>query len=368
MNEPKNNQRSHKLLIAGGGTGGHVFPGIAIAEEWRRRGGDVVFVGTETGQEKILVPQNYFRLRTMKVGRLKGVSVFQKLKTLFSLPCAFGEAGRILRDESPQVVVGIGGYVSGPTCLMARFMGYPTAITDRDLPAGLTNRILGRFVHTVFTTFEQSRAFFPERKIVCTGNAVRTQIQARDYVAADQRFCLFVFGGSLGAVPMNEMVMVAVDQNKELWSRLKIYHQAGKTDEEKLKTFYRERRIEATVDRFFQDMNALFQQAHLVICRSGAGTLAELTMSGRPAVLVPYPFAADDHQRHNALVLVGAGAAWMVPQTPGSGEVLGQLLASVVAEPNMLVERARKMAVLAKPRAAQDIVDYLWKMERCITS
>jgi UDP-N-acetylglucosamine--N-acetylmuramyl-(pentapeptide) pyrophosphoryl-undecaprenol N-acetylglucosamine transferase len=339
-----------------------VFPGIAIAEEWQRRGGEVVFVGTEAGQEKILVPRHQFRLRTLEVSRLKGVSVFQKLKTILSLPVAFGKAGRILRDERPDVVVGIGGYVSGPTCLMARLLGYPTAITDRDIPAGLTNRILGKFAHTVFTTFEQSRTFFPAQKVVCAGNAVRTQIQTQDYAVAGQQFCLFVFGGSLGAVPLNEMVMAAIEQNKALWPRLKIYHQAGKTDEEKLKTFYRERHIEAIVERFFQDMNTPFQQAHLVVCRSGAGTLSELTMSGRPAVLVPYPFAADDHQRHNALVFVDAGAAWMLPQAPGSGEALGQLLASVVAQPNTLVERAKKMTTLAKPRAAQDIVDYLWKM------
>lgn len=357
--------KSPKLLIAGGGTGGHVFPGIAIAEEWRRRGGVVVFVGTKTGKEMELVPQAQFSLRTLSVGRLKGLSLLKKLKTLVLLPGAFWSAARILREEHPAAVVGIGGYASGPICLMARLKGYHTAIQDRDIPAGFTNKILGKFVHTVFTSFEQSRIFFSSRKVICTGNAIRTQIRTTPYVLPKDMFCLLIFGGSLGAVPMNEMVLQAVDQNKQLWPRLKIFHQAGKTDEEVLKKFYWERNIQAVVERFFDNMNTLFQQAHLVICRSGAGTLSELAISGRPAVLIPYPFAADDHQRRNALVFVDAGAAWMIPQGLEHTASLSEVLRQVVDKPEELIVKAQRMLKLARPDATKEIVDELWgKVER----
>lgn len=348
-----------KLLIAGGGTGGHIFPGIAIAEEWRSRGGDVVFIGTPSGQEGRLVPKYGFDLRFLKVGSLKGGGLGKKLKTVAGLPMALFASCALLRRERPDAVLGIGGYASGPLCLAAALCGKNTAITDQNVQPGLTNRILGKFVRRVFLSFEKSSAFFARRKIAVTGNPVRSQIRHAPYVLPRDDLRIFVFGGSQGAVPLNECFLKALDLARELWPKLKVTHQAGRTDLESVETFYHERGIRAVVSAFFDDMDALYRDSHVVICRSGAGTMTELALSGRPAFFVPYPYAADDHQAKNAQVFVDAGAAWMTPQKDLTPEILAEKIRGFFAHPEELAAKAEAMRKLARPDAAKDIVDQL---------
>lgn len=348
-----------KLLIAGGGTGGHIFPGIAIAEEWTKRGGDVVFVGTPRGQEGKLIPKYGFELRFLNVGRLKGGGVLQKLKTIAGLPFALFKAISIIRKEKPKVVLGIGGYASGPTAIAARLLCKFTAITDQNVQPGMTNRVLGKVVRRIYISFLKSKIFFPENKVEYVGNPVRSHIVYSEYSVFKETFHIFIFGGSQGAVTMNSQFMEAIDRLKEWWPRLRITHQAGASDLENIKKFYEQRGIQAEVNSFFENMNELYAMAHLVVCRAGAGTLTELALSGRPSILVPYPFAADDHQTKNAEVFVEAQAAIMIEQKTGSVDVWVQHLQKLFDTPELLQTMAKKAKELAKPRAAQDIVDDL---------
>lgn len=350
-----------KLLIAGGGTGGHIFPGIAIAEEWQRRGGKVVFVGTKRGQESVLVPKYGFPLRYLQVGSLKGAGVTGKLKTMAGLPAALWQALRLLKAEKPDAILGIGGYASGPLCLAACLLGMNTAITDQNSHPGLTNRILGRFVKKVFLSFAPSAGFFPRKKIIMAGNPVRSQIALVPYIAPQSALNIFVFGGSQGAVALNTAFTAALDLMKPFWSKMRVTHQAGKTDLAALQEFYVSRGIAADVRSFFDDMNSLYARAHVVICRSGAGTLTELALSGRPAILVPYPFAADNHQVKNAELFVASGAAWMIEQKELSAQHLQEMLCSFFKNPQELVQKAAAMRAMAKPDAAKVIVDEMMK-------
>lgn len=353
------NDMGKKLLIAGGGTGGHIFPGIAIAEEWKRRGGDVVFVGTKAGQEGRLVPKYGFDLKFLKVGSLKGGGLLKKLRTLAGLPRAFMASCKLIYGERPDAVLGIGGYASGPLCLTAALCGKNTAITDQNVQPGLTNRILGKFVRRVFLSFDKSADFFARRKIAVTGNPVRSQIRPTPYVPPRDDLRIFVFGGSQGAVMLNENFLGALGLVKDLWTKLKITHQAGTTDIEAVKNFYRENGISAVVSSFFDDMDALYRDHHVVICRSGAGTMTELALSGRPALFVPYPHAADDHQAKNARVFTEAGAAWMIVQKDLTPAILAEKIRGFLARPEELSAKAEAMRKLARPDAAKDIVDAL---------
>ncbi|MBF0105265.1 MAG: undecaprenyldiphospho-muramoylpentapeptide beta-N-acetylglucosaminyltransferase [Deltaproteobacteria bacterium] len=352
-----------KLLIAGGGTGGHIFPGIAVAEEWVKKGGEVVFVGTELGQEKKIVPQYGFKICFLKVGRLKGGGTLQKIKTLLGLPLALVKALLLILRERPRFALGIGGYASGPACVAARLLAKYTAITDQNVQPGITNRILGKIVHRVYLSFAESARFFAPAKVLHTGNPVRSQMETAEYILPGDTFCVLIFGGSQGAVSMNDGFIRAIERLPHAWPKLQICHQAGQTDLEKIETFYKERNINACVKTFFDNMNELYSKAHLVVCRSGAGTLTELAMCGRPAILVPYPFAADDHQKKNALVFVNHGAAWLVEHQDLSTPALANLLDRLMKEPHELKSKAEQAFKLARPDAAQLIVEDLLRRE-----
>jgi UDP-N-acetylglucosamine--N-acetylmuramyl-(pentapeptide) pyrophosphoryl-undecaprenol N-acetylglucosamine transferase len=221
-----------KLLIAGGGTGGHIFPGIAVAQEWVRRGGEVVFVGTPRGLETKLIPQAGFRLLLLNVGILKGGGIIRKIKTVLGLPFALLAAWRILKTEKPVAVFGIGGFASGPACVAAWLMRLPTAIMDQNAHPGFTNRTLGKWVRKVFISFEPARAFFPAHKVTLTGNPVRSAFQPTPCTYNGQgQFNLLIFGGSQGAVAINQAFTGAVDLWRDAWPRLHIEHNAGASDD-----------------------------------------------------------------------------------------------------------------------------------------
>ena len=361
--------REKKLLIAGGGTGGHLFSGIAVAEEWHNKGGDAVFVGTERGLEKNLVPRYGFPLELIPVGSLKGTGVFHKLKTFLRLPRSFIKSFALLKKVKPAVVLGIGGYASGPVVLAAALRGIPTAILDQNSVPGLTNRILGRWAGEIFLNFEVASSYFKGRPVKVVGNPV---IRSRrgpgpgapfgGKISAKEGVTLLVCGGSQGAHALNENFLEAVEKLRQDFPGIRVIHQTGPADAEKAGQVYREKKVTALVSPFFDNMEEYYRVASLVIARAGAGTLTELAAWGLPSILVPYPFAADGHQLKNAEVFEKAGASEIVEQKNLTGIMLADKIGGLLKNPERLNDMGKRALALNKPDAARDVVDVLMKM------
>ncbi|MCK8497262.1 undecaprenyldiphospho-muramoylpentapeptide beta-N-acetylglucosaminyltransferase [Myxococcus fulvus] len=350
-----------KVLIAGGGTGGHLFPGIALAEEvvTRHHANEVVFVGTERGLEARVVPREGYPLELVKVQGLKGKGFFSLLKALIALPLAFIESFRILVRQKPDVVVGVGGYASGPVVLAAWLMGIPTAIQEQNALPGLTNKVLGKVVRVVFIAFEEARQFFPEKKVQLIGNPIRRKLMdnyLRSHVA-HEHFSVLVFGGSLGARGLNQRMLEALDSLGDLKGELRFVHQTGKNDLEMVRKGYQDKGFDAEVVEFIDDMSSAYAKADLVICRAGATTLAELTVCKKASILVPFPHATDDHQTVNARALVDAGAALMFQESELTGAKLAETLRTLKAHPERLKGMEKKAALLGRPEAAKELAD-----------
>ncbi|MFB1481340.1 undecaprenyldiphospho-muramoylpentapeptide beta-N-acetylglucosaminyltransferase [Corallococcus sp. RDP092CA] len=352
-----------KVLIAGGGTGGHLFPGIALAEEvvTRHPANEVVFVGTEKGLEARVVPREGYPLELVKVQGLKGKGLLGLIKGLLALPLAFLASFRILSRQKPDVVVGVGGYASGPVVLAAWLMGIPTAIQEQNALPGLTNKVLGRIVKVVFTSFEEARNHFPEAKVQMIGNPIRKKLMD-NYLrssAAHERFSVLVFGGSLGARGLNSRVLDALDSLGDVKDQLAIVHQTGKLDLENVKKGYADKGFSdvAQVVEFIDDMSSAYAKADLVICRAGATSLAELTVCKKPSILVPFPHATDNHQEVNARALVDAGAAVMFRESELTGQKLAETLRGLMTDPAKLKQMAKKAGILGRPAAAKELAD-----------
>lgn len=324
-----------KLVIAGGGTGGHLFPGIAIAESIKEIDptSEVLFVGTEKGIEVRAVPKAGFPLELIEVGGLKRVSLQKRLATAARLPRALLQSRAILQRFGADAVIGVGGYASGPVLLAARLLGLPTAICEQNSVPGFTNKVLGRFVRRVFLTFEAARAFFPAARTVVVGNPVRRSFREAAARAAVpfERGLVFTFGGSQGARPLNEAVPKALALLKETHG-VRALHQAGKDDVAGVEAGYRDAGVDAEVTPFIDDMVAAYRRAHVVICRAGATSCAEILALGVPAILVPFPQAADDHQTKNAQDLERLGACVLIPQAEMTPAVLAAALERVLAD------------------------------------
>jgi UDP-N-acetylglucosamine--N-acetylmuramyl-(pentapeptide) pyrophosphoryl-undecaprenol N-acetylglucosamine transferase len=351
-----------RMLIAGGGTGGHLFPGVAIAEELRARepGAPVRFVGTVRGIEARVLPDLGWDLATIDVSGLKTVGALGALRGLFRLPRALWQARKQLKQWRPDVVIGVGGYASGPVVLMARLRGIPTAICEQNSIPGLTNKILGRVARAVFLSFEESRRFFRPKKVVLSGNPVRRDLVQRllaDAPApADAALHVLVCGGSQGAVAVNELASAALIQlAKE--ARVTIVHQTGEKDLAATRERYAAAGISADCHAFIKDMAAAYQRADLIIGRAGATTVAELAIAGKPAIFIPYPFAADNHQEINAREMADAGAALMFRQAELTADQLAGALRPLV-DPTRRATMGAAMKALAKPKAAATVVDW----------
>jgi UDP-N-acetylglucosamine--N-acetylmuramyl-(pentapeptide) pyrophosphoryl-undecaprenol N-acetylglucosamine transferase len=372
-----------RLLIAGGGTGGHVFPGIAIAEEvTTRAGGEVLFVGTARGLEATRVPAAGFPLELLDVSGLNRVGAAALARGVARLPRAFWQTTGLLRRFRPDVVIGVGGYVSGPVVLAAALLGYPTAILEQNSYPGFTNRVLGRVVRRVYIAFEHARRFFPPTKLLLVGNPLRRQFvagiegpadggQGAPPVADDARpaaWDLLVLGGSQGARAINDLVVGAVSRWRSqgaIPSIPSILHQAGAKDDARVRALYAA--LEPTVPQievrpFIEDVPAALRAARLVIARAGALTLAELAIIGRPAILIPLPTAADDHQAFNAAELAEAGAAVVLPQPGLTAERLATLSRELLDDPPRRSRMAAAMRALGRPDAASAIVDDLARL------
>jgi UDP-N-acetylglucosamine--N-acetylmuramyl-(pentapeptide) pyrophosphoryl-undecaprenol N-acetylglucosamine transferase len=356
-----------KIMIAGGGTGGHLFPALAVAEGFKIRepGNEVLFVGSRRGLETSILPKEGYVLRTIAVTSVKGKPFWGKLVSLMTVPRGLFQSWRLLHSFNPDMVLGMGGYASGPVVLTAWATGYPTAIHEQNTFPGLSNRILGRFVDRIFVSFADSIRHFPPAKTFVTGNPVRERIRSsslRKEQKARTPFTLFIFGGSQGAHHLNQAVEEALTELREWKEKLTIIHQTGEKDFQRVQEAYRREEFQAEVHPFIHDMDRAYALADLVLCRAGATTLFELMSTGKPAILVPYPFAANDHQTLNAKTMQDAGAAILVADGDLTGFHLSRILKELIQDPPRLKKMGEQAAALAKPDAAQKIVHLCYEL------
>jgi UDP-N-acetylglucosamine--N-acetylmuramyl-(pentapeptide) pyrophosphoryl-undecaprenol N-acetylglucosamine transferase len=353
--------RGVAMVIAGGGTGGHLFPGIAIAEEFLRRdhAHRILFIGGERGLEKTILPRMGLPLRTITVEGIKGRSPVRIAAALTKIPGSLVASHRILREFDPDLVLGVGGYASGPAVLAARLMGLKTAIAEQNAFPGLTNRILGRFADRIFLTFPESQRWFPADRTLVTGNPVRAAFLEgkTPEERSDPRFTVLIFGGSQGAHAINRIVCEALDDLRHVRDRFRFIHQAGEKDREAVAATYREGGFAAEVSPFIMDMAAAYRTADLLICRAGATSIAEITAGGKAAILIPFPFAVNDHQTRNAEILARAGAAELIAEKNLSGELLASTIERLSCNPATIRNMEAAAAGLGNRRAAADIVD-----------
>jgi UDP-N-acetylglucosamine--N-acetylmuramyl-(pentapeptide) pyrophosphoryl-undecaprenol N-acetylglucosamine transferase len=350
-----------KVIIAGGGTGGHLFPGIAIAEEFLRRDqtSSILFIGTKRGLEQRVLGNMGFNLRTLDVEGIKGRGLAKALAALLKIPRSLVESYRLILAFCPDIVIGVGGYASGPAVMAARLMGIKTAIAEQNALPGITNRILGRFVDRIFLTFPETRKWFPEKKTVASGNPVRAAFLTgiRETEKRAGKFTLLIFGGSQGARSINMAVLDALPYFEKIKDKLKIIHQTGSTDIDSISAHYRSRAMDADVLPFIMDMASAFRSADLIICRAGATSIAEITASGKAAILIPFPHAVNDHQTKNAEALIKAGAAVTIAEKDISGKILAETIEKFYRHPVLIREMEARSASLGNVRAAADIVD-----------
>lgn len=355
-----------RVLVAAGGTGGHIYPGIAVAKELMRRdaGSVVRFVGTARGLETRLVPKAGFELSLIESAGLKNVGLGARVRGLWLLPKSFIAARRLIREFRPEIVIGAGGYVSGPVLLTAALMRVPTLVMESNALPGWTNRVLARFVDRATVSFEAALPYFRGKGVV-TGNPVRREffeIPRKQRDAA--RFSVLVFGGSQGARAINEAMTAALAHMLPHREVLYITHQTGEADFEKVRKGYEDAgwAERSDVRRYIDDMVASFAATDLVICRAGATTSAELVAAGKAAIMIPFPFAADDHQRKNAEALQSSGAARMILQQDLTGERLAAEITKLVSSPDELTRMEESSRRLARGDAARATVDLMEKL------
>jgi UDP-N-acetylglucosamine--N-acetylmuramyl-(pentapeptide) pyrophosphoryl-undecaprenol N-acetylglucosamine transferase len=352
-----------RVLIAAGGTGGHIYPGIAVAKEIMRRdpASTVRFVGTARGLETRLVPGAGFELSLIESAGLKNVSLAAWVRGSLLLPKSIFAARRVIRDFHPEIVIGAGGYVSGPVLLAASLMRLPTLVMDSNALPGWTNRVLARFVDRAVVSFAEALPYF-HGKGVLTGNPVRSEffeIPAKERDGA--HISLLVFGGSQGARAINEAMIAALPALEPQKGLLHVTHQTGEADHEKVRRGYEVAGWQDKVEvrPYIDDMVSEFARADLVISRAGATTSAELVAAGKAAIMVPFPLAADDHQRKNAEALQAAGAARMILQRELNGERLADEIASLLAAPEKIDRMEVASRKLARRDAAKATVDLM---------
>lgn len=350
-----------KMLIAGGGTGGHLYPGVALAEEvtTRQKGNEVLFVGTERGLEARVIPQLGYPLELVQVKPLKGRGLAGIVEGLLALPKAIAHSRRILQRFKPDVAVGVGGYASGPVLLAAWLTGTPAVVLEQNTVPGFTNRVLGKLVDQVFVAFESSIRYFPRKKAVALGNPIRRAL-LDNFLASKQpseRFTLLILGGSQGAHAVNVKMAEAAPLLAALGPSLRVVHQTGEKDRDLVAEAYAKAGVDAEVRAFIEDMSTAYQGADLVVCRAGATTIAELGVTKRAAIFIPYPFAADNHQEANAQELVQLGAGIMLRESELTAAQLAGEIKSLFEDRPRLVQMERAAGRAGRPEAGREIVD-----------
>ena len=357
-----------KIIIAGGGTGGHLYPGIAIAREvLKEQGNDVLFIGTEQGIEAKVLPREGLPVRYITVGKLKGMKFGSIMKTMVTLPLSFMQSIQLLREKRPDVVIGVGGYTSGPVALAAWVVRIPLLIVEPNSYAGLANRKLGRLATKVILCFPGTGAqhFFPAKKTKKVGPLVRKSINQgsrekalKDFGLEQGNVTVFVMGGSGGAHAIN-MAMKEAAGILDKTEHLQILHQTGEQDIDEVTAGYRDAGVKAVVLSYIHDMAGAYAVADLVVSRSGATTVAELAVCGKRAVLIPFPFAADNHQEYNARMLAERGMADVIIQRDLKPETLAELINNYVRQDTP--SRASCMENTAAEEIARMCKDYVQK-------
>lgn len=349
------------FVIAAGGTGGHVIPGLAVARELRKRGHTVLFVGARQGMEARLVPEAGFALRLLKVGALKQVSWGRRLRTALELPASCLQAARILREAQPRAVFSMGGYSSGPVTLMALLQDRPVFVMEPNAVPGFAHRAIGPFVSRALLGFEQASRFFPHGRWEVTGIPIREEFFRLAPKPHAPPFTVLITGGSQGSHRLN----TAAGESLDYWSRsgwldqVIFLHQTGKNEYNEICSRYRTAGARAEAASFLEDMPGAFARADVIVCRSGASTVAELSAAGKASLLVPFPFAADQHQLRNAEAMQAAGAARVVRDQELTGERLFEELRAMLEDPVRLVEMETAARRLARPGAAQRAAEVL---------
>ncbi len=356
-----------RVLMAAGGTGGHVFPALAVAEELRSRwAGEpssaactVEFAGTARGIESRVIPKAGFSLHIVTAAGLKGIGGFKKVRNVLVLPLSFWEAGSLLRQIKPQVVVGVGGYVAGPVMLEASLARIPTLLIEPNARPGFTNRALAPFIRIAALGFKEAAPFYG-RKARITGHPVRSafsRIAPREHVPP---FTVLILGGSQGAMALNSAVIEALPLFAG--GGFRIIHQAGERDYARVRQAYQESSVRGEVHPFIDDVPQALDRADLVVCRAGASTVAELMAAGRASLLIPFPAAADNHQLINALALEREGTARVLEQRRLTGETLFEEVRALLRQPELLTGMDRRARGLAHPGAAGEIADLIEEM------
>jgi UDP-N-acetylglucosamine--N-acetylmuramyl-(pentapeptide) pyrophosphoryl-undecaprenol N-acetylglucosamine transferase len=354
-----------RVIVAGGGTGGHLYPGIAVARELlaRRPDAGVSFAGTAHGIEARVVPREGFSLDVIRSAGVKGKSLVDRLRGAALVPVSLADAWRIVSARRPSLVIGVGGYSSGPIVLVAALRGVATMLLEQNAVPGLTNRLLSRIVKAAAVTYDSTQAFFGAKAFV-SGNPVRPEFFAaagpsQESALNDQTSTrrVLVFGGSQGAHAINVAMVEAAPQLAADASHLRVVHQTGERDVEMVRTAYRQAGLQAEVAPFLFDMGRQLGQADVVVCRAGATTLAEITAAAKAAILIPLPTATDDHQRKNAEALAASGAAELLLQRDLTGAVLAERVLAMAGDRARRDRISAAARTLARPDAARVIVD-----------
>src|SRR5258707_8705180 len=354
--------RRVKLLIAGGGTGGHVFPAIAIAREWLSRGGEreVVLVGTQRGLEMKLVPQAGLPLETLRAAGLKGKGGLTLIKNFATLFPGMADAFSIARKHQPVAAFGVGGYAAGPMLLATWLRGIPNVIFEPNAEPGFTNKVLARLSRKIATGYSITSEKFGA-KAVLTGNPVRSEFFAIAPRKPEKPFRILITGGSQGALPINRAVVDAMNRLAARKSDLSVVHQTGERDYNAVRTAYARREFNAEVVPFLSNMAERFAWADLIVCRAGAITAAEIAASGRAAIFIPFGRATDSHQLRNAEAMSKSGAGKLIAEPELTAERLTGEIFSLLDHPDQLEELSTRARTLGKPNAARDIVDLVEK-------
>ncbi len=351
-----------RLMLTGGGTGGHLFPAIATAEALCHRlpGSEVLFVGTRRKMDRASLEQYGYATRAIHSKGLKGKKLIPLIQGMALLPLSCLEAMYHILRFRPHLVVGVGGYVTGPVVAAAKLLGKPTLIHEQNSVPGLANRKLGALVSKICLSLPGSEKWFPQEKTRLTGNPVRKAIlalAAKETKKKEGPLTLLVLGGSLGAHRLNELVTEAFGLGPSGLQGVKVIHQTGPNDAQMVRAAYRGHNIEATVSPFFQEMAEVYEEVDLLVSRAGATTLAELAVLGKPAILIPYPYAADNHQEKNAEFYVQGGGAMMFVEKELTAEILAETLVRLFADRQGLQEMGTAMEQSGFPDAAEHIVD-----------
>lgn len=353
-------EKSKVVLIAGGGTGGHIYPGLAVAQALKQKDNQVEihFIGTKQGLENRIIPQHNYSLHLLSISGLNGLGTIQKLITLSKFPLAFFQTLYLLLKLKPKFVFGVGGYASGPVVLIASLLGYPTALFESNAIPGITNRILSKFVKTSFSLFEESKKYLKSQNILFFGFPVRGQMQACPPRENSDKLRVLIFGGSQGARGINKTVSKALVSFNKDFKNIEFIHQTGKADFHEIESKYKDIK-NVKVLEYLDPIKDYYDWADVIFCRAGASTISELSACGKAAVLVPFPFAADDHQKKNAQSLAKKNAALYIEQEEFTKERFLTLIDFFKKNKNEITKLEKNISTLYKKDAAAKIADYI---------